>query len=158
MRPILPLIPTLSLLLTTLGCERPKTYETNVELVAVQRFGDGKAPGLMDLELRFGECGGDVRRVIRLDKAFSQCAPRLKVGDKMPVTMTMSWNSEKGSYRSDVVKIGTCPVKADPQEAANYELVQVCTDLQSTGAVVGVRCDRSRPKELIDKCPFLRRK
>jgi hypothetical protein len=45
----------------------------------------------------------------------------------------------------------------DAKEAANYEISSVCTEVQTTGAVVGVRCDRSRPKALLEKCPFLRR-
>ena len=28
----------------------------------------------------------------------------------------------------------------------------------ATGAVVGIHCDRTRSKELIDKCPWLKRK
>ena len=37
-------------------------------------------------------------------------------------------------------------------------MVNTCVDVVTTGAVVGVRCDRTRSKELVDKCPWLRRK
>ncbi len=106
-----------------LGCSgKPVTYETKVQVVQVQRFGSQGGPGLMDLELKFSDCPGDARRVVRADKTFTQCA-----------------------------------IKPDPKEEANYELVQVCTDLQATGVTVGVHCDRTRPKELVAKCPWLRR-
>lgn len=141
-----------------LACETPKSYDTTVEVVHIQRFGDGKTPGLVDLELKFPDCGGDARRLVRLDKTFAACAPSIKDGDKLPASLTLRWNSEKGSYRSDFTKIANCAAKADPKDEANYELVQVCSDMQATGSVVGVHCDRTRPKELIAKCPFLRRK
>ncbi|MFO0664868.1 MAG: hypothetical protein U0174_13010 [Polyangiaceae bacterium] len=151
-------IALVALVLGAFGCEKPQNYDTTVEIVHVQRFGDGKTPGLVDLELRFTDCGADARRLVRLDKTFSQCASNLKTGDKVPATLTHSWNAEKGSYRSEFSKIASCAAKADPKDEANYELVQVCSDLQATGAVVGVHCDRTRPKELLAKCPFLRRK
>ena len=141
-----------------LACEKPQNYDTNVEVIHIQRFGDGKAPGMVDLELKFSDCGGDARRLVRLDKTFAACAPNIKDGDKLPATLTMSWNGEKRSYRSDIIKLANCAAKIDPMDEANYELVQVCTDMQATGSVVGVHCDRTRPKELIAKCPFLRRK
>lgn len=157
---------TLRLLLTStlalglfIACSsKPTVFDTNVEVIQVQRFGqDPKAPGLLDLELKFADCPGDARRVVRADKGFSQCIGAVKAGDKLPAQVTHAWNADRGSYRSDFVKIGACPIKVDPKEDANYEMVQVCTDLQATGVTVGVHCDRSRPKELTQKCPWLRR-
>jgi hypothetical protein len=95
--------------------------------------------------------------LIRADKAFAECAGPLKAHDKLPATVTLAWNAERGAYRSEIVKLGACAVKVDPKEEANYEMVQVCTDLQATGATVGVHCDRTRPKDLVAKCPWLRR-
>lgn len=141
------------------GCKREaKTYDTTVEVMQVQRFGsDPKVPGLMDLELKFSDCPGDARRLVRADKAFSACAGAIKEKDKLPAKVTQKWNPERGNYRSDIVSIGACELKVDPKEEANYEMVQVCTDLQATGATVGVHCDRTRPPSLTDKCPFLKR-
>lgn len=142
-----------------LGCTKAETYTTTVEIVHVQRFGsDPKVPGLIDLELRFPDCGADAQRLVRLDKKFSECAAGIKAGDKLPANLTLSWNSERGSYRADFTKIGACDAKADPKDEANYEMVQVCTDLMATGSAVGVHCDRTRPPSLLAKCPFLRRK
>lgn len=148
-----------ALAMACMACTKPETYTTTIQIVHVQRFGsDPKAPSLMDVELTFPDCGADVRRLVRLDKKFSECAQSLKAGDKLPANLTLSWNSERGSYRADVTKIGACDAKADPKDEANYEMVQVCRDLQATGATVGVHCDRTRPPALLAKCPFLRRK
>jgi hypothetical protein len=135
--------------------EAPRTYDTTVEVLQVQRF--GAAGGLMDLELKFADCPGDARRVIRTDKAFVQCIGAIKAGDKVPAQVTHAWSAERASFRSEVVKVGACPLKADPKEEANYEMVQVCSDLQATGVTVGVHCDRTRPAQLVAKCPWLRR-
>ncbi len=141
-----------------LGCSgKPVTYETKVQVVQVQRFGSQGGPGLMDLELKFSDCPGDARRVVRADKTFTQCIGAIKAGDQIPATVSHAWNAERGNYRADFTKIGACAIKPDPKEEANYELVQVCTDLQATGVTVGVHCDRTRPKELVAKCPWLRR-
>lgn len=149
----------LVLVVGLVGCEKTQTFETTVEVLQVQRFGqDPKAPGLMDLELRYAECPGDARRLVRADKAFSACIGPVKAGDKLPTKVTLAWNAERGSYRSDLLQVGSCAIKVDPKEDANYESVQVCKDLVATGATVGVRCDRTRPAELVAKCPWLRRK
>jgi poly(hydroxyalkanoate) depolymerase family esterase len=81
-----------------------------------------------------------------------------KAGDKVAVDLLASYNSEKGSYRVVVTKLGDCEVKQDPKDEANYEIVETCTDVKASGAVVGVHCDRTRSKELVAKCPWLRRK
>lgn len=147
-----------ALALALVAChDKPLTSTVKVEIVQVQRFGDGKTPGLMDVELRF-DCPGEARRVMRLDKTFSECGGGLKPGDKVEAEVVSSWSSERGSYRTDVTRLGACPVKVDPKEEANYEMVQVCTDLKATGVTVGVTCERQRPPELLAACPFLRRK
>lgn len=141
-----------------IACNSPKTFDATVEIVQVQRFGsEAKGPTIMDLELRFPECPGEARRVIRTDKKFAECIGKPKAGDKLPAKIKSAWSSERGSWRSEVTKIGECDLKVDPKEEANYETVQVCTDIASTGATVGIHCDRTRPKELIAKCPWLRR-
>lgn len=57
-----------------------------------------------------------------------------------------------------MTKLGECALKTDRKEEVNSEMVHLCTDIVTTGSVVGVHCDRSRPKEQIDKCPWLRRR
>lgn len=146
------------LALGSVAChEGPLTSQVQVEIVQVQRFGDGKTPGLMDLELRF-DCPGDARRVMRLDKTFSECGGALKAGDKLEAEVVSTWSSERGVYRTEVTRIGSCPVKVDPKEEANYEMVQSCSELKATGVTVGVTCERQRTPEQLAACPFLRRK
>ena len=152
----------LAVSLSSAGCgEKPAKYTTTVEIVGVQRLGgqDPKAqPGMMDLELKYSECPGDARRVIRGDKTFSQCGAKFKKGDKVPADVMLTYSSERGQYRSELVRLDDCEVKLDPKEEANYETVQDCKDLVSSGAVVGVHCDRTRNAELVAKCPWLKRR
>jgi hypothetical protein len=146
--------------LATTGCkEKPKHYTTTVEVRQVQRYGNVAAgrTGTTDLELNFPDCPGTARKFVRANKAFSECAPNIKAGDKLEAELILSYSSERESYRNELVRLGTCAVKVDSKDEANYETVQTCTDLEMTGSVVGVRCDRSRSKELIEKCPWFRR-
>lgn len=151
---------TIPLFLSLTGCgEKAKKFDTTVEVLQVKRFGkDPKAPTLMDLEVKFDACPGDVRRVVRADKDFAACATsKLKAGDKVPAQVDFKWSSERSNYRSDFVSIAGCPVKLDPKEEANYEMVQVCEDMKATGATVGVHCDRTRGPALVAKCPWMKR-
>jgi hypothetical protein len=159
------LLPCLALLVLLLplvvgGCSKPERYTTQVEVLQVQRFGqDPKAaPGMMDLELKFVECPGDARKIMRGNKAFGQCGAKFKKGDKLTAEIILSYSAEKGGYRDQLVHLDDCPVELDPKEDANYEMFQDCRDLMASGGVVGVHCDRTRSKELLAKCPWLRRK
>lgn len=141
------------------GCEDKKTYATTIEIVQVERFGAaGDAAGTIDIELRYAECPGDGRRVIRADEELARCAPALKAGDRVPAKIVARYVPDRGSYRSDIVELAGCKVKLDPKEEANYEMVQTCTELKTTGTVVGVHCDRTRNEDLVAKCPWLRRR
>lgn len=141
--------------LGAVACHSPLETTAKAEVVQVQRFGDGKT--LMDLEIRF-ECPGDARRIMRLDKETNACLGPIKAGDKLDVGVVSAWSSEKSAYRTNVTQIGNCPVRLDPKEEANYEMVQVCKELKASGVTVGVTCDRTRPPELLAACPYLRRK
>lgn len=144
------------------GCKKPsRQYKTTVEIVQSRVVGgktDPKAgPNAMDLELKYIDCPGDARRVMRGDKAFAMCGNKFKQGDKVEAEIQTSFNAAKGSYRSEVVRLGDCPVKLDLEDEANYEIVQVCTDLKASGNVVGVHCDRKRSGEIVAKCPWFAR-
>jgi hypothetical protein len=141
------------------GCDKPRHFTTTMEIVKAEPFKDDKgATSVIGLELRYAECPGDARRILRGDKKFAACAGALKSGDKLKAEFVSTWQPEKGTYRSDVVKLGDCDFKQDPKEEANYEMVNTCTDVVTTGAVVGTHCDRTRSKELVEKCPWLKRK
>lgn len=148
-----------SLAVSVSACEKPKHFTTTVEVLQFEPFKDEKgAVSTVGLELRYAECPGDARRILRGDKKYAACAGGLKAGDKIKAEFVSTWQSDKGSYRSDVVKLGECAFKQDPKEDANYEMVNTCNDVTTTGAVVGIHCDRTRSKELTDKCPWLKRK
>jgi hypothetical protein len=138
---------------------KPQRFDTQVELLSTRTMGggQGKAPSLIEMQLRFVDCPGQVHRVMRGDKALAACAGGMKAGDKVTATMEMSYDTERENYRDEVVKLGSCEVKLDPKEDANWESVQVCKDLMATGVAVGVHCDKKREGELIAKCPWLKR-
>jgi hypothetical protein len=150
-------LPLLLCAVVTVGCDKPKHFTTNVELLQVRRFGQGT--GMVDLEMRYSECPGDARRVMRGDKAFAACATKLDKGDKLKAELVLSYSSERGTYRSDLVRLGDCEVKLDSKDEANYEIFQDCQDLKASGSVVGVHCNRRREEgDLLAKCPWLRRR
>lgn len=142
----------------TLGCRKPKQYSTTMEILQIRRFGQDPKGGTTELELKFTDCPADARKVVRGDKTFGACAASFQRGDKLPAEIVLNYSSERGSYRNELVRLGDCPVKLDPKDDANYEIVQECRDLVATGAVVGVHCDRQRSPALLEKCPWLRRK
>jgi hypothetical protein len=140
------------------GCKKPQHYQTTVEVVQMRRVGRDPKAGMVDLELRYVDCPADARKAIRGDKAFGACATWLKQGDKLPAEVVLSYSSERGTYRNELVRLGNCPVKVDSGDEANYELVQECRDLMASGVAVGVHCERSRSPKLLAKCPWLRRR
>lgn len=142
-----------------LGCDRAETYTTNVEVLDIEYLGETAASAKqVNFELRYADCPGDSRRILRGDKDLAACTKDLKEGAKVPIEILSKYSSERGGYRSEVTKLAGCPVKQDAKEEANYEMTSLCTDVKATGTVVGVHCDRSRPEALIAKCPFLRRR
>lgn len=140
--------------IATLACDAGRKDLTTVEVLQAERL-----PGdQLSLEIKYVACPGDARRVVRLDRDFTACAGHVHAGDKMEAEIATRWVPDRSVYRSEIVRLGSCAVKLDPAEEANYERVQICRDVVTTGAVVGVRCERTRSKELLDKCPWLRRR
>jgi hypothetical protein len=148
-------------LATASGCkDKPKRFDTRVEIVSARTMGGGQgkgAPSLIELEMTFPDCPGEVRRLVRGDKALAACAGGIKKGETLPATMELSYDAERENYRGDLVKLGPCDVKLDPKDDANYESFQVCKDVMASGVAVGIRCDKKREGDLIAKCPWLKR-
>lgn len=140
------------------GCEKPTHHKAKVEVQQVQLFGNPKAPTLMDLHLKYVDCPGEAMKIVRGNKDFTACGAKFKKGDKLEADVLFSYNPAKGSYKADIVKLGDCELKVDPNDVANYESFQDCKDLMASGAAVGVHCDRIRSKAVTDKCPWLKRK
>ena len=140
--------------------QKAERFDTKVEILSARPMGSqhGKvAANLIEFEMRFVDCPGEVKRVVRGDKALASCAGAIKKGDVVPASIDFSYDRERENYRGELVKLGSCDVKLDPKEDANYETVQVCRDLKASGVVVGVHCDKKREGELVEKCPWLRR-
>jgi len=81
----------------------------------------------------------------------------LKAAEKVPAEVKMTFDSERGVYRSEVTKLGACAIKVDSKDEANYEVIENCTEIKATGLTVGIRCSRQRDEALLAKCPWLRR-
>lgn len=147
------------LALVALGCNGPKKYTANVDVVGVETFKDETGtPRMYAIELKYADCPGDARRFLRADASFAKCADALKPGAKATASLTSRWSSERQMYRSELTKLGECDLKQDPKDEANYETVQICSDLKASGFTVGVHCDRTRTNaELKAKCPWLGR-
>jgi hypothetical protein len=141
------------------GCRKPEHYQTTLEVLQLRRVGrDPKAPPITDLELKFVDCPGDARKVVRGDKTFGACAAGMKQGDRLAAEVVLSYSAERGVYRNEIVRLGHCPIKLDPTDEANYDQVQQCRDVMASGLAVGVRCTRTRSPEMLAKCPWLRRR
>lgn len=133
----------------------PKRFTTNVEVMQVRQF--GKTTKRTDLELRFSDCPGDVRKIIRTDESFAKCGEKLRAGEKLPADVSYAYDAEREGWRDEIVHLGDCDVKTDPKDAANYNRVENCSELKLSGGVVGVHCDLTRSKELVAACPWLDR-
>ena len=153
-----PLPIALTLLAVASGCGDVKKYQTTMEVLQNEPFTDEKGLQTYGMQLKYSECPGDARRVIRAGKDFSACGTKAKPGDKLKADITATWDSDRGFYRTEITHLGDCAVKQDRKDEVNYEMVQICTDIMATGAVVGVHCDRNRPKEQVEKCPWLKRR
>lgn len=141
-----------------MGCRKTVKYTTTVELNRVHAFGrNPKEPSFMDIEMRYVDCPGEARKLVRGDKAFAACALDFKPGSRLPVDVTRRYDADRGVFRSEVTRIGTCDIATDPKDEVNYEVVENCSDLKATGMVVGVNCSRRRDPALIEKCPWLLR-
>jgi hypothetical protein len=137
--------------------DKPKTFNTTVEVMQVRTFGAAAGPKLTDLDLKFNQCPGNARQIMRAGKEFSDCGTKLKVGDKLPAEVKLSYNAERGSYRNEITRLGSCKVTLDPKDEANYQMVENCTEVKASGVTVGGRSQRGRGPELVAKCPWLRR-
>lgn len=140
------------------GCKSAAPqFSTSVEIVQVRSFGAAGGPKTTDLEVRFDKCPGEARQIMRVSKEYGQCADKLKAGDKVPAEVTLSFNSERGTYRNEIVSLAGCKLKVDPKDEANYQTYENCSEVKASGMVVGVRCDRTRSEQLLAACPWLRR-
>lgn len=140
------------------GCEKaPRQFSTTVEVVQLRSFGGAGGPKTTDLELRFDQCPGEARQIMRVSKEFGPCTEKLKSGEKVPAEVLLTYNSERGTYRSEITALAGCKIKVDSKDEANYQTYENCSDVKASSMVVGVRCERTRSDELLKACPWLRR-
>ena len=145
------------LVLTSAACNGRKQYTTEVDLLRVTpiRRDDTGRVLTTDVEMSFAKCPGDQRKTIRGDAAFSACVSKMKVGDKVPVTLDHG-SEQDGIAHFRVLRVGDCERKIDPNDEASFEIVQVCTKLEVNSVVVGFHCERKPSAELLAACPWFR--
>jgi hypothetical protein len=138
---------------------RPREYNANVKIVRLEiiRKDDQGTPLTTDVEMSFEECPGEQRKTIRGDRSFSECILRHKADEMVPIKIAHHAD-EHGEMRADITDIAGCFHRNDPNEAASFEVVQVCSDMIVNSVKVGFHCDRKPSKELLDKCPWFRRR
>jgi hypothetical protein len=162
----LPLVGLGALLVATACGDKPKIFDTNVEIARIRPIRrDEKTNQILtlDVEVSFVDCPGEQKKMIRGDKAFAEClysasgeSPKHKVGDKVPVKIAFGPRADGSGYENKLVKVAECTRKPDPKDEASYEVVQDCEPLVVNGVDVGVHCDRKRNRELLHKCPWFR--
>ncbi|MBX3189800.1 MAG: hypothetical protein KF819_22435 [Labilithrix sp.] len=142
----------------TIGCHRPKHYETNVEItrVTAARKDDKGKVLTIDLEYAFSECPGSQLEVLRGDAEFAACIGKHKVGDKVPVSIDHEW-ADDGHWQWVVRKVGDCRRVADPNDEASFAVVRECEDWNVNGNKVGFQCRYLPEKNLLEKCPWFKR-
>ena len=123
--------------------------------VEVIRRDSAGIPLTTDVELAFGKCPGDQRKTIRGDKNFSACILKHKVEEVVPVKISHEAD-EQGTLRVEILAVGECEHRTDPNDDSSFTLVQECTDLVANSVKVGFHCNRKPNKELLDKCPWFR--
>ncbi len=153
------LVATLATALAVSACHRPKHYETTVEITRVStvRTDEAKKPLVLDVEVAYSECPGGQLEVVRGGADFASCAQKLKVGDKVKVGIDHEW-TEEGHYKWTVRTLGECSRVADPNDEASYALVRECDDWTVNGARVGFQCRYIPEQNLVDKCPWFKRR
>lgn len=143
------------------GCRHsPKEYESKVtinRIEVVMKNGDGK-PAAMDVEINYADCPGDQIEIVRGGKDFAECIlGKYKPEDRVQAKVYWYWDS-RGFYKWEVRKLGECERIIDPEDEVSYEIVEECEDYIVYGNKVGFRCKRVATSELIQTCPWFRRK
>ena len=144
---------------TLVACHRSKQYESTVEVTRVQsvRKDENGVPITLDFEMTYVDCPGTQTEVVRGDAAFAACVTKYKVGDKVKVAISHDWAPE-GLYKWTIRKIGDCERIPDANDEASYALVRECDDWVVNGSKVGFQCKYLPDKQLVDKCPWFRRR
>ena len=140
--------------------ESDKNYTANAEIVRIEkvRFDEYGDPLVIDVELSYFQCPGTQLEIIRGGREFAKCIMQShKVGDRLRVGVHWGWDSF-GYYKWKVQKVDDCVREIDPLDEVSYDLVEECEDYRVYGAKVGFACKRIPTKELIEKCPWFRKK
>lgn len=141
------------------GCHRPKSYETTAEIVrvSVPSRDESAAPLVTDVELVYVACPGTQLELVRGDQAFSECVARYPVGSRVSVSLEHHWVDD-GHYAWTVHKVGDCPRRVDPDDEGSVALSRDCQDWRVSGVKVGFQCALHAEKELVEACPWFRRR
>ncbi len=142
----------------SLACSRTHRYESAVQIVrkeTVEKAPDGSTL-LVDFEVEWDACPGDQFQVIRGSKAFAECTASYNVGDTVPVYVRHWWD-DRGFYRWDIERMGSCWRTIEPGSAGSYEKGQECKEVENHDFKTGFTCSRKPFRQLVKRCPWMAR-
>ena len=143
------------------GCHSGnKSYQSRVEMTRfdVVHRDDAGTPLTGDIELEWTDCPGEQREITRGNQAFVECMAKYKPGDQLPVQVDWGWDAPSEQYDWDITKVGDCTRPPEAHDEASFDMVQECETLKEQGVPVGFHCSRVPKHELLEKCPWFRRR
>lgn len=132
-------------------------YESVVQIIdrdVVEQEGDKVTQ--VDVEVEWDPCPGDQFQMIRGGTDFATCTEKYKVGDYVPV-VALHWFDPRGYYRWDIERLGDCKHRIEERTPGSYEKGQECRDILQYTRKAGFTCSRKPKKQLVAKCPWMRR-
>lgn len=142
----------------TTSCTSGKdtAYEAKAKVLrhVVNRKDASGTPLVVDVELDFPECPGEVKKLIRGGGAFAPCITKLAPGSDVTVKL-VSAMKRNGRRSSRVVQVGECVREPDPTDSRSYDTVRMCEKVETDGIPVGFRCDMEPSEKLLAACPWL---
>lgn len=135
---------------------KDRAYEAKAKVVrhVVNRKDPSGAALVVDVELDFPDCPGEVKKLIRGGGAFAPCITKLSPGTDVTVKL-VSAMKRNGRRSSRVVQVGECVREPDPTDSRSYDTVRMCEKVETDGIPVGFRCDIEPSEKLLQACPWL---
>jgi hypothetical protein len=134
-------------------------YESVVQIVnrtIVEVDRKTKTPTQVDVELEWDPCPGQQYQMVRGGAEFAKCTEKFKPGDYVGVIALHFWDP-RGYYRYDVEKLGDCKRPVEDRTPGSYEKGQECHDIHHYGRKAGFSCSRLPKRQLIARCPWMKR-
>ncbi len=148
---------TLGVSLGALSCgPKDRAYEARAKIVRTvtnRKDAAGNA-AVVDVELAFGSCPGEVRKLIRGGGEFAPCMTKLATGTEVSVKLVSAMR-RNGHRSARVVEVGGCKREPDPTDSRSYGTIRLCEKTETDGIVVGFKCEAQPTPAMLAACPWL---